>query len=90
MLGVTANTVAAWRNKYKKMGLDSLEDAPRPGRPKKISDEQRAQIVALAKSDPPEGLARWDLRLLADKIVEMGICESISHAQVGKILKEAS
>lgn len=89
-VGVTIETVSTWRNKYKEMGLYCLEDAPRSGRPVEIIGEQRAQITALACSEPPEGHARWDLRLLADKVVELDICESISHTHVGNILKKTS
>jgi transposase len=89
-VGMTDETVSVLRNKYKEMGLRCLEDAPRSGRPIVISGEQRAQITALACSDAPEGHARWDLRLLADKIVELNICETISHTHVGNILKKTS
>jgi putative transposase len=89
-LGVSRVTVMAWRNKYKEQGLKSLEDAPRSGRPPEISGRQRAKITALACSEPPEGHARWNLRLLADKIVELEYCERISHSQVAKILKKTS
>lgn len=89
-VGMTDETVSVLRNKYKEMGLRCLEDAPRSGRPVVISGEQRAQITALACSDAPEGHARWDLRLLADKIVELDICENISHTHVGNILKKTS
>jgi len=87
-LRVTHNTVAAWRNKYKRQGLQGLQDDPRPGRPVKIDGLQRAQVTALACSDAPEGHVRWTLRLLADKLVELEYCESISHSQVGLILKK--
>jgi len=89
-LGVSRVTVMAWRDKYKEQGLKSLEDAPRSGRPPEISGRQRAKITALACSEPPEGHARWNLRLLADKIVELEYCERISHTQVAKILKKTS
>jgi len=89
-VGVTLNTVSAWRDKYQEMGIDCLEDALRSGRPVGISGEQRAQITALACSEAPAGHARWDLRLLADKVVELGICESISHTHVGNILKKTN
>jgi putative transposase len=89
-LGVSRVTVMAWRDKYKEQGLKSLEDAPRSGRPPEISGRQRAKITALACSEPPEGHARWNLRLLADKIVELEYCERISHSQVAKILKKTS
>jgi putative transposase len=87
---VSNETVAAWRNRYKCEGLNSLEDKPRSGRPPVIDDAQRSKIVALAHSEAPEGRARWDLRLLAEKAVELGYCETISHTQVGNILKKAS
>ena len=89
-LHVDYNTVRAWRNRYQENGLNSLHDKPRSGRPIVIDGEQRAKITALACSQAPEGYARWDLRLLAEKVVELGHCESISHTQVGNILKKTS
>jgi hypothetical protein len=65
-----------------------LRDRPRSGRPARIDGTQRARITALACSTPPEGHARWSLRLLAGKLVELGYVEAISHNQVGKILKK--
>jgi putative transposase len=88
-IGVSLQTISNWRNKYK-MGLNCLADAPRPGRPVQISGVQRAQITALACSTPPEGHARWDLRLLADKVVELDYCEQISHTHVATILKKTN
>jgi transposase len=89
-LGVHYLTVAAWRDGYRDQGLKCLEDAPRSGRPVTISGTQRAKITALACSQPPRGHARWTLRLLTDKIVELGYCQQISHTQVGKVLKKMS
>lgn len=87
-LGVSQNTIRTLRDNYKQKSLNCLEDAHRSGRPVEISGEQRAKITALACSEPPEGHARWHLRLLADKIVELDICESVSHTQVANILKK--
>lgn len=87
-LQVTNDTVAAWRNKYQREGLPGLHDHPRPGRPPLIDGLQRAQITALACSDAPQGHERWTLRMLADKVIELGYSESISHMQVGRILKK--
>jgi putative transposase len=87
-LSVDYNTVAIWRDKYKEQGLACLQEAARSGRPIVIDGTQRAQITALACSDAPAGRARWSLRLLADKIVELGDGETISHTQVGNILKK--
>jgi|SRR5687767_2642322 putative transposase len=89
-LGVDYNTVASWRDNYKKQGLKCLEDAPRSGRPIEIDGSQRAKITALACSEAPEGHARWSLRLLAEKVVELGYSEEISHTQIRKILKKTN
>jgi transposase len=89
-LGVQDDTVRAWRDKYRRQGLRSLADAPRSGRPITIDGSQRAKITALACSTPPEGHARWDLRLLADRSVELGYCEQISHTQIATILKKTN
>jgi putative transposase len=89
-LSVTYNAVAKWRDRYKATGLNCLDDAPRSGRPPSIDGLQSAKITALACSDAPEGYTRWSLRLLADKAVEAGICETISHTAVADILKKTS
>jgi transposase len=87
-LDVTLVTVAAWRNKYLAAGLACLHDAPRSGRPIVIDGAQRAQITALACSTAPEGHDRWTVRLLAEKVVEAGFCDTISHTTIAEILKK--
>ena len=89
-LDLDYNTVAAWRNGYHATGLNCLEDTPRSGRPIEIDGTQRAKITALACSDAPSGHARWSLRLLADKVVEAGVCDHVSHTFVGSVLKKTS
>jgi putative transposase len=89
-LGVTNSTVSTWSRNYREQGLLCLQDSPRSGRPVEIDGEQRAKVTALACSDPPEGYARWSIRLLADKAVELGHCEHISHTTVRKILKKTN
>ena len=76
--------------RYEASGLDCLKDKPRPGRPINISGDERAKITALACSKAPDGHARWTLRLLADKVVELGICEHLSHVHASNILKKTS
>lgn len=88
LLRVSRPTVKNWADKYKSEGLSMLNDKQRPGRPIGLSGEDRAKITAVACSSPPEGYARWSLRLLADKLVELEIVESISFKQVGNILKK--
>jgi putative transposase len=85
---VTNDTVAHWRNAYQRQGLTCLHEAMRSGRPKAIDGSQRAQITALACSAAPPGYSQWSLRLLAERVVELGYCEAISHTQVGEILKK--
>ena len=66
----------------------ALSDKPRAGAPRRISGEARAKITALACSEAPDGHARWTLRLLADRSVKLGFCESVSHNAVKEILKK--
>jgi transposase len=88
-LQVSRQTVYNVRRRYAGSGLQAaLFDQPRSGRPVEINGRQRAKITALACSTPPEGRARWTLRLLADKAVELGHCESLSHTQARTILKK--
>ena len=55
---------------------------------KKADGDFEAHLVALSCSEPPEGFARWSLRLLADKVVELGYIDSISHEAVRQVLKK--
>lgn len=85
---VTNSTVSALKKRYNHEGLTCLYDAPRSGRPVTFTGEDRAKVTALACSQPPEGYSQWSLRLLADKVVELLDADSISHTQVGDILKK--
>jgi hypothetical protein len=55
---------------------------------KKIDGDFEAHLVALSCSEPPEGFARWSLRILADKVVELGYIDNISHETVRSVLKK--
>jgi transposase len=88
---VSYGTVANVKKRYFAGGIESaLYDKPRPGAQPKITGEVEAQLIALACSDPPTGHARWTLRLLADKLVELEILESISHVAVRDALKKTN
>lgn len=89
-VGVCYQSVSSWCTRYKTEQLSMLYDQHRSGRPIEIDGEQRAKITALACSHPPEGYARWSLRLLAEKVVELGYCEHLSHNEAGRILKKMS
>lgn len=55
---------------------------------KKTDGDFEAHLIALSCSEPPTGFARWSLRLLADKMVELGYIDSISHEAIRGILKK--
>ncbi len=91
LLGCSPTTVYNIKHRYRAEGLASaLAEKPRSGKPRRISGEARARITALACSAAPEGHARWTLRLLADKAVELGLCDALSHNHVGEILKKTN
>jgi transposase len=89
-LRVAIPTLSKWAALYTEKGLKVLQDLPRKGRPIVIDGNQRAKITALACSEPPEGYAQWNLRLLAHKAVELRYCEHISHTEVADILKKTN
>lgn len=89
LLNIAPSTAHNIRARYNKNGLQAaLYDLPRPGQPLKFSGKDRAQITALACTEAPEGHAHWSLTLIADKVVELGYVDSISHTHVGRILKK--
>ena len=55
---------------------------------KKADGDFEAHLIALSCSEPPEGFARWSLRLLADKVVELDYIDSVSHETVRRVLKK--
>jgi len=81
---VSDTMVESTRKKFVIEGLENaINEKPRPGQPKKIDGRKEAEIITLACSKPPEGRAKWTLRLLADKI-EL----NISHVAVHNTLKK--
>lgn len=89
-LKVNPITISKWAQKYRSSGLPSLQDKPRSGRPIEIDGPQRAKVTALACSEAPAGYGRWSLRLLAEKAVELGYCDHISHTSVKEVLKKTT
>lgn len=87
--GCDAQTVMRTRRRFVEGGLElALHDKPRPGAKPKITGEVEAHLVALACSAPPQDRNAWTLVLLADKLVELRLVESISPTQVGVRLKK--
>ena len=87
----TPTTVQTVRASYCKKGLEATitrKKRETPPIPAKVTGEVEAHIIALACGQPPEGYSKWTLRLLANKTVELGYIESISHVTVSTILKK--
>lgn len=61
-----------------------------PSRPQKFDGEKEAHLIALACSEAPEGYSRWTLRLLAEKMVELEHCSSVSHETIRRTLKKTN
>ena len=83
--------MARVRKQYFEEGLQAALNRRPPNRKyqRKLDGEQEARLIALACSQPPEGQARWSLRLLADKLVELEIVEEeISYQTVRRTLKK--
>jgi transposase len=82
-------TVTNIRKKFSEGGIGkALYDKPRPGAVPKITGEIEARLTMLACSAPPEGRSRWTLQLLADKLVELKLVDSISDVAVMHRLKK--
>jgi transposase len=90
---VSQPTVSRVRKQYIEEGLEAALNRRAPNREyhRKLDGEQEARLVALACGEPPEGRARWSLRLLADKMVELEIVEEeVSYQTVRRTLKKTS
>jgi transposase len=88
-LKVSKTTVYRIRKRYCEGGLDyALREKPRSGAPAKIDGKIEAKITMIACSEPPDGRSKWTLKLLADKLVEMEVVESISNMTVQRVLKK--
>ena len=90
-LQVAMATVFNIKRRYRAGGLHAaLFDKPRSGKPPTLDGRARAKITALACTTAPAGHARWTLRLLADKAVELGCCTAVSHNAVKEVLKKTN
>ena len=91
--GVTVRSLESWRKRAVEAGpMALLERKARvtPATPIKLDGEKHARLTALACSAPPDGQGRWSLRLLAERLVELEVVESVSHETVRRSLKKAN
>ena len=91
--GVSVATVENLRKSYVLEGLDATVERKkqcRPSRQPVLDGAKEARLVALCCGTVPAGHGRWTLRLLADKLVELEVVESISHETVRQVLKKTT
>lgn len=91
-LETSTDTVARQRRRFVEDGLEVALMPKKPGRPRRrvLDGRAEAHLVALACSEAPEGRASWTLRLLADRMVELGHVEGVSRETVRRTLKKTS
>jgi len=92
VLKIGMRTIDRVKKRFVEEGLDaSLKMAPTSrGYDKLVDGDMEAHLIALACGEPPKGYARWSLRLLSDKLVELRIAESISYETVRRTLKKTN
>ena len=89
ILGVGRNTAWRTRKRYLEKGLEgALTESPRPGQPRKYTERHKAEIIAQACTQPPEGRARWSVRLLVEELKKREGFETINRETIRLVLKK--
>ena len=91
VLRISARKVDRVKRRFVEEGLAPAlggRQGRRPSYERKADGEFEAHLVALSCSEPPEGHSQWSLRLLADRVVELGYIDSVSHETVRRVLKK--
>lgn len=86
-------TVEGIRRRFVEQGIEAALNRKKramPPREKLLDGAKEARLIALSCSKPPQGRGRWTLHILADRMVELGIVESISHETVRRALKKTN
>ena len=86
-VGVCLATVYNVHGRFLKDKLDALEEKPRPGQPRKVTPEVEAAVTRIACSQAPEGMGRWSVSLINERIVELGY--HVHDESIRQILKKA-
>jgi hypothetical protein len=90
-LRMSVATLERLRRRFVEEGLEaSLRERPRPGARPKLGPKERAFVVALACTKPPEGRLRWTMQLLAERVVELKLVPDISDEAIRRLLKRTS
>jgi len=90
ILNISMKKIDRVKKRFVEEGFDVALNGRKGSRiyAKKADGDFEAHLIALSCSDPPEGFARWSLRLLADKVVELDYIDSISHETIRRVLKK--
>ena len=87
-VGTSVPTIERTRRRFIEENLGALRERARPGQRPKLDAKGEAHLIAVACSKAPGERKRWTLRLLADKAVELGLCEKLSYEAVRGLLKK--
>jgi transposase len=90
---VSTDTIGRVRQRFVEQGLEAAlvrKKQDRPSRERTLDGRAEARLIALACSAPPAGRKAWTLRLLADKLVELEVVETVSHETVRRVLKKTN
>ena len=92
ILNISMRKIDRVKKRFVEEGFDAALDKRKADRvyEKKVDGDFEAHLIALSCSDPPTGFARWSLRMLADKVVELHYIDSISHEAVRRVLKKTN
>jgi transposase len=90
VLNISMKKIDRVKKRFVEEGFDFALDRRKGNRvyARKTDGDFEAHLVALSCSEPPEGFARWSLRLLADKVIELDYIDTISHEAIRRILKK--
>jgi transposase len=88
---ISIRTIERVRQRFVEEGLEAaLKCRPGAGRKRKLDGESEAHLIALRCGETPQGRGRWTLRLLAERMVELGYVEQLSHESVRQVLKKTN
>ena len=87
-MGVAAKTVRAIAQRYEEEGLESaLYEKPRPGKQRALDVGQSQRIIAMVCSPPPQGIARWSVRLIATEAVKRKLAPQVGRETIRILLQ---
>jgi transposase len=92
-LDAGTSTIERVRRRFVEEGLEAALDRKKASRPPhlpKLDGAAEARLIAVACSQPPDGRSRWTMQLLADRMVALGVVESVSDETVRRVLKKTS